>query len=126
MGLGMGHTVSQGLDVSSQPAAAKTRLSGMLVHEGTDAQAVIELEESRTRQEKAADTQKCKHRMEERVFVDHPHKCHVRVPHTASEPEEVLEELFTGPRSHRSAGGMDSDAEDHVNDKEAWYREIEQ
>ncbi|KAF8500066.1 hypothetical protein JB92DRAFT_3124658 [Gautieria morchelliformis] len=113
MGLGMGNTVSQGLDVSSQPAAAKTRPSGTLAHEGTDAQAVLELKESRTRWEKAADARKHKHRMEEHGFVDHPHKCHARLPRTASKPEEALEE---------PAGGIDSDVEDHVQAKEAWMK----
>ncbi|KAF8532253.1 hypothetical protein JB92DRAFT_1308926 [Gautieria morchelliformis] len=55
--------------------------------------------------------------MEERGFVDHPHKRYARLPRAASEPEEALGE---------PAGGMDSDAEDHVDAKEAWYREIEQ
>ncbi|KAF8492095.1 hypothetical protein JB92DRAFT_3100402 [Gautieria morchelliformis] len=131
VGLGMGNTMSQGLDVSSQPAAAKTRPSGTLAHEHTDAQAgrrsqrhvtekmqlhLLELEESRTRREKAADARKRKQRME-RGFVDHPHKSHARLPRTTSEPEKALEE---------PAGGMDSDAKDHVDAKEAWYREIKQ
>ncbi|KAF8516263.1 hypothetical protein JB92DRAFT_3114310 [Gautieria morchelliformis] len=50
-------------------------------------------------------------------FVDHPHKRHARLPRTASEPEEGLGE---------PAGGMDSNAEDHIDAKEAWYCEIEQ
>ncbi|KAF8528280.1 hypothetical protein JB92DRAFT_3107235 [Gautieria morchelliformis] len=79
--------MSQGLDVSSQPAAAKTRPSSTLAHEGTDTQAVLELKESRTRWEKAADAQKRKHRMDERAFVDHlsgehqSHTMHDRTVH---------------------------------------------
>ncbi|KAF8463977.1 hypothetical protein JB92DRAFT_3136263 [Gautieria morchelliformis] len=51
--------------------------------------------------------------MEEHGFVDHPHKRYACLPCAASKPEEALGE---------PAGAMDSDAEDHVDAKEAWMK----
>ncbi|KAF8510616.1 hypothetical protein JB92DRAFT_3118799 [Gautieria morchelliformis] len=89
VGLGMGHTVSQGQDASPQPTAAKTSPSRTLAHEGTDTQAVLELEESRNHWEKAADVWKCRYHTQELRELDNDSQANESEDETSLAPAQT-------------------------------------